>query len=1189
VLTLKLPPLRERADDVLLLADAFLARVCAEHGLEPKALSADARRRLAAHPWPGNVRELANVMERAALLVDGPTVGAGALVLEGTSASPAAPVAAPPAPARAASLDEAMAEHLRATLEQTGWNISRSAALLGISRNTLRARIERLGLQPPGVTPRKPARAPAPTRPGSAPTALRDVAPVAYTPRHLAERILTSRGALEGERKRVTVLFGDLADSSSLARRLGPEVMHELLDRLFRLALEEVHRYEGTINQFLGDGFMALFGAPLAIEHHERQALLAAAAIQRRLTDEVGELAPADTPPRLRMGLNTGTVVVGRIGDNLRMDYTAVGETTNVAARLQAQAEPGAIVLSQGTYERVRGFADVDSLGPVAVKGADDVVAYRLNGLRPSRSTLDAVPERALSRFVGRDHDLAGLHNALAHAEAGRGQAVGIVSEPGMGKSRLLLEFRQSLTGRRLTYLEGRCVSYGATIPYHPLLETLRTNCRIADTDLPEVAAGKVAAAVAEVGLEAGDTLPYLLHVLGLKEGTSRLGALGPETVKARTFEALRQLTLRGSRLRPVVLVVEDLHWIDRTSEEFLATLADSLPGARVLLVTTYRHGYTPGWMGRSYATQLALRALGESESLEILRSVVLEETLPPTVIGAILTRGEGNPLFVEELARTVRDREYISADLAIPNTLQGVLSARIDRLSEQSKELLQLASVLGREFPSRLLAALWGDPSTLTDRLQELVRLEFLYERTWGADPVYAFTHVLTRDAAYGSLLESHRRRYHGAAGHALEDLFADRLHEAVDLLAHHFGLSAEGEKAVDYALRAADKARRRWANAEALAYFEAALRRLDALPDTDVNRLRRIDGVLEQSEVRFALGEHAEHLQALESITALVGTSGDPRRRAAWHYWVGFLHGMTGSHPSLAIGHCQQAVHTARTGGITDIEAYAQSCLTQVLAFTGDLRQGIEVGEAAVAAFEARGESWWAGRTLGHLVPIANGLGEWERARAYGDKALAHACALDDRRLKIMALLRLASTLIQRGEAQEGLRLCDEATALGPGPFDAVGVQAVRGHALVKAGDFEVGTVLLEKALEWLDRSRLRYTRCQIGLWLAEGYIRGGARPKAELVLRSILDEAALLGYRHLEGVTHRLLAESLDGEDVSEHIEAAIALLRETGAQHELAKVRSRASRAKGAHGRSDEASSRGGPDPGTTQKA
>jgi DNA-binding NtrC family response regulator/class 3 adenylate cyclase/tetratricopeptide (TPR) repeat protein len=1175
VLTVRLPPLRERMEDVSVLAEALLSRACAQHGLEPKHLQADALRRLLGHDWPGNVRELANAMERAALLVEGATVNASALELDTADMDlPRGAGTSDPlfGAEHAPSLDEAMAEHMRATLERTDWDISRSAALLGISRKSLRARIERFGLAPGGGA--IPRRAPPASSASSSSqkgriakrehgpsrvSALRDAAPVAYTPRHLVERILTTRSTLEGEQKRLTVLFGDLADSTPLARRLGPEAMHTLLDQLFRMVLEEVHRYEGTVNQFLGDGFMALFGAPLAIEHHERQALLAATAIQRRLSAELPGICAPDGTPSFRIGVNTGTVVVGRIGDNLRMDYTAVGETTNVAARLQSMADRGAVLLSAATYDRARGFADVDPLGHVALKGVADVIAYRLTGLRPSRSTLMAVPDRPLSSFVGRDRELAALQEALRHAEAGRGQAVGILSEPGMGKSRLLLEFRQALTGSRLTYLEGHCLPYGASIPYHPLLEILRTNCRISDADAPEVVARKIAEAVVEVGMNVDEASPYLLNLVGLKEGSEHLESLGPEAVKARTFDALRELCLRGSVLRPIVFVVEDLHWVDRTSEEFLTTMVDTLTGTRALLVATYRHGYTPAWIGRSYATQLALRPLGESDSLGVVRSIVPSESLVPSVADAIVTRGEGNPLFLEELARSMRDRDDGHQQLEIPETLQGLLAARIDRLSDDAKRLLQIASVLGREFPARLLGALWESSASLGARLHDLTRLEFLYQRTWGDDPVYAFTHVLMRDAAYGSLLESRRREYHAAVGQALEAFHGERLGEVVELLAHHFDLSGDDEKAVDYALRAADKARRRWANAEAVRYFENARRHLERLSDSPVNSLRRIDAVLEQSEVRFALGQHTEQIHALETIRALVEGSADPARLASWHYWFGFLHSLTGSPPSLAIHHCHEALRVAKAAGSTDIEAYVESCLAQVSLFTGDLRAGLEVGERAVGAFEARGALWWAGRTLGHLSPIANGLGDWAQSLGYGHRALAHARAVDDRRLTIMATLRIASTLIQRGDPSGGLRCCIEAEGLDPGPFDSATVRAIRGYGLVRAGDVLAGTVLLKEVSAWLERSRLRYTQCQIALWLAEAYLRLGTPEPARAVITPALESSTALGYRYLEGVAHRLLGEALIPDPAADpHLEAALARLQTVDAQNELAKT-------------------------------
>ncbi|HSD28309.1 MAG TPA: adenylate/guanylate cyclase domain-containing protein, partial [Vicinamibacteria bacterium] len=366
---------------------------------------------------------------------------------------------------------------------------------------------------------------------GAGGTAPAEPAPAAYTPRHLAERILTSRSALEGERKSVTVLFCDLVGSTGLAERLGAERMHALVNAFFETALAEVHRYEGTVNQFLGDGFMALFGAPLAHEDHARRAALAALGVARALRDHPAVVAPGtEIPLTVRMGLHTGFVVVGAIGDNLRMDYTAIGDTTNLAARLQQLAEPGAILATEATWRLVEGYVRGERLGPVQVKGrSEPVVVVRLLGVGPRRSPLEGLDPQGLSHFVGRDRELETLLALFAAVEESRGQAVGIVGEPGVGKSRLLLEFRHRLADRRVTYLQGRCLSYGAAIPYVPMVDIVRANCGLADTDTPEAMAEKVRFGLQEVGMDPDAEGAYLLRLLGGKDTTGRLEALGAE------------------------------------------------------------------------------------------------------------------------------------------------------------------------------------------------------------------------------------------------------------------------------------------------------------------------------------------------------------------------------------------------------------------------------------------------------------------------------------------------------------------------------------------------------------------------------------------------------------------------------------------------------------------------------------
>jgi class 3 adenylate cyclase len=512
----------------------------------------------------------------------------------------------------------------------------------------------------------------------SAPTADQTRDPLSYTPRHLAEKILTSRSALEGARKQVTVLFCDLANSTPIAERIGPEAMHTLLNRFFEVALNEVHRYEGTINQFLGDGFMALFGAPLAHEDHARRAVLAALALQLTLQEaDVGKLYGEAC--QFRMGLNSGLVVVGSIGDNLRMDYSAIGDTTNLASRLQQQAEPGDILISESTSRLVQGTVRLEALAPVEVKGKTEPVSiYKVIGTLPRRSPIVVRGERQLSPFVGRVRELATLEAVFAQVETGSGQVVGIVAEAGGGKSRLLYEFRQRLTEKRVTYLEGRCLSYGRTIPYHPIIDVLRHHCGISENESPEAIIEKVHFVLHEVGMHAEDSAPYLLQLLGVKEGTESIAAFAPEAIRTQTFDTLKQMSLHSGQQQPLIVEIEDLHWIDQTSEAYVASLAESLPGAAILLLTTYRPGYRPPWLEKSYATQVSLPNLTPQHAVTVIHSTRQQQQLPQHLERVVIEKAEGNPFFLEELTHAVIEQGDLQKDVVVPDTIQGVLSARI-------------------------------------------------------------------------------------------------------------------------------------------------------------------------------------------------------------------------------------------------------------------------------------------------------------------------------------------------------------------------------------------------------------------------------------------------------------------------------------------------------------------------------
>lgn len=875
--------------------------------------------------------------------------------------------------------------------------------------------------------------------------------PESYTPRHLAEKILASRSAIEGERKPVTVLFCDVVSSTALAEQLGAEGMHGLLNRFFEAALSEVHRYEGTMNQFLGDGFMALFGAPLAHEDHARRAVLAALGLRRTLNEHPLEAEPGrPVPIQLRFGVHTGFVVVGAIGDNLRMDYTAIGDTTHLAARLQQLAEPGAIVVSDATARLIRGYLRLEPLGPVEVRGRSAPVAiYRVAGAGARRSPLEGLEERPLSSFVGRRRELRLLDDLIADVEAGRGQAVGIVGESGVGKSRLVLEFRRQVAERRITYLEGRCLSFGSAIPYGPVLDIVRTNCGLNEADAPETIIEKVQTALAELGLDHESAPPLLLHLLGVKDGADRLASLSPEVIKARTFETLRQMSVRGSRRRPLILSIEDLHWIDRTSEEYLASLVENLGGTPIMLLATYRPGYRPTWMEKSYATQISLARLASDDSLTIVRSVLPEVGLADPLATLILNKAEGNPFFLEELARAVGERSGSHAALAIPDTVHGVLTARIDRLAELPKRLLQTASILGREFSLRLLEAVWdGGPAGA--HLQELTHQEFLYERAAGDEVTYVFKHALTQDVAAATLLAARRRELHRRAGEALAVQYPDRVRELAPILAHYYYQAEAWPLACAHAARAAEAASGAYANREALERYDQAIAAAERAPLAPAERMRlyaaraRVHGVLSAFEPARADWETALRLAEAEGDVAMRATL------------LGELGMLWGGHKDYqqGLGLTQDAVRVAEAVGDRSVLAQALVKMGLMELNVAQMDESRRVLERALAIFGELGDERGRAETLDVLSMVAGIEGRGRESGEYADRALAAFRNLGDRTPEPSLLINRGFWMLYCGE-RAGEAVIRQGLAAA-GALGARSAEAFAHAALGEAGEF-------------------------------------------------------------------------------------------------------------------------------------
>src|SRR6516162_6956653 len=561
---------------------------------------------------------------------------------------------------------------------------------------------------------------PGPAPSASAPAGTPAPAPLTYTPPYLAEKILTSRSALEGERKQVTVLFADLKDSTELIRGLAPEAAQQLLDPALHHMMDAVHRFEGTVNQVLGDGIMALFGAPIAHEDHALRACYAALAMQaamRTYTEEVRRTQGLEL--RMRVGLNSGEVVVRAIGNDLHMDYSAVGETTVLAARMEQTATPGSIRLPPSTLGLVEGLVQVHALGPVPVKGLQDPVdVFELVGVTALRRRFQAAAVRGLTRFVGRQPELDALHQALVQAGAGHGQVVALMGEAGVGKSRLAYEFVHAHPTQGWRVLESASVSYGKATPYFPVIDLLRRYCHVEDQDDSRTVRAKVMGQVLTLDETLQDTIPVLLALLDVLPDDSPWRTLDPPQRRQRTLQGLKRILLRESQVQPLLLVFEDLHWIDAETQALLESLVESLPTARLLLLVNYRPEYQHGWGSKTFYTQLRLDPLPPASADALLRALLGEDPSLAPLAPLLIARTAGNPFFLEESVRTLVETGVLVGEpgayrltqalptVQVPATVQAVLAARIDRLPPEEKWLLQTAAVVGTEVPLPLLQA---------------------------------------------------------------------------------------------------------------------------------------------------------------------------------------------------------------------------------------------------------------------------------------------------------------------------------------------------------------------------------------------------------------------------------------------------------------------------------------------------
>jgi class 3 adenylate cyclase/tetratricopeptide (TPR) repeat protein len=836
--------------------------------------------------------------------------------------------------------------------------------------------------------------------------------PQTYTPKFLADKILTNRSSIEGERKLVTVFFADVANFTSLAEKLDPEDAHHIMDGTFQILMDNIHRYEGTINQFTGDGVMALFGAPVAHEDHAQRACHAALSIQSNLKEYGEKLKNTyNLDFLMRIGINSGPVVVGSIGDDLRMDYTAIGNTTNLASRMETMAEPGTILVSASTHRLARDFFQFESIGSVRIKGlTEPQEAYRLVKIGDVGTRIAASVAKGLTPFVGRKNSMATLVGVFEISRSGRGQVVGMVGEAGVGKSRLLLEFRNYLPDSEFTYLEGRCLHYGGSMSYLPVRDIIKSYFGIKDDDTESEIKDKLKNTIETLDESLSAGLAPLEELLTVTVDDEEFEALNPQQKRERTFEAIRDLFVRISRDKPLIIVVEDLHWIDGTSEEFLDYLIGSLGNSKIMLLLMYRQEYSHHWGNKSYYTQIGLSQLGTPSSIQLIQAILEGDEIAPEIKELILARASGNPLFIEEFTHMLLENGTIKceghcyfmadrvSDIDVPDTIQGLIAARIDRLEDNIKRTMQVASVIGRDFAYKILQSITGMNEELKSYLLNLQGLEFIYEKRLFPELEYIFKHALIQEVTYFSLLTARRKELHRKVGRAMEEQFGERLSEYSNIVGEHFLRGEDWEHAYIHLNRAGDDALRLYAHSEARTHFRNSLKALDNLDDTEKNIRRRVDTIIRLTVSSWLTDPADMSLERLNQAERLIASISDPEERspedalrlARVQFWIGRAYYQRGDMRE-ALGYYKQVLPVAQQAADEELLVIPTGAIGQALVVQGHLAKGSAMLGQAIPVFEkmSRWPQWIQAKSF-YGAAVA-GMGNWKQGLSEAQDALA------------------------------------------------------------------------------------------------------------------------------------------------------------------------------------------------------
>ncbi len=976
---------------------------------------------------------------------------------------------------------------------------------------------------------------------------------------------------LEGERKTVTALFADIKGSTELEQDLDPEEARAIVDPALKLMIDAVRRYDGYVVQSTGDGVFALFGAPVAHEDHPQRALYAAIRMQEELKRYAARSCVAGSLPiEARVGVNTGEVVVRSIATGEgHTEYTPIGHTTNLASRMQALAPTGSIAISEQTRKFVEGYFELKALGPIRVKGVSGPVnVYEVTGLGSLRTRLERSAGRGYTKFVGRQREMDAMKAAAEQARAGHGQIVAVMAEAGLGKSRLMFEFKAT-TAAVWTVIEAFSASHGKSSSYFPVIELLHSYFKIAPHDGQRIRREKIAGRIATLDRTLERAIPYLYSLLGIAEASDPLTQMDGQSKKRRTLDAIKRLLLRESLERPVMVIFEDLHWIDAETQELLNLLADSIATARVLLLVNYRPEYTHSWGNKTYCTQIRLDALGGETAYKMLGSILGEgkDLLPLKRL--IIDRTEGNPFFMEEIAQALFEEGALvrngavklakpMCEVKVPATVQAVLASRIDRLPPAEKDLLQTVAVIGKEFSLRLTAAIAENPE-LEQMLADLETAEFIYEQPAAGDVEYTFKHALTQQVAYEAILRERRKVLHQRVGSAIETLYAASIDDHLSALAHHYTRAANAENAVKYLRMAAAQSAKRSALHEAERLLEQARSFLPALPANS----ERLEAEL---AVELSLG------------SVMIGTKGwsAPQREQSFLRAQQLCEELSDRNQLIRVlvnlsqtciqqcrmrearEYAERCVALSEQQGDIGLLLMARNTLGEVLARCGKLRAAREHLRGALELFDSHRHAYLES-VFGvdprvmlslFLAPVEQLMGFWDRAREESETAMRRARAQTDRFSLGVAVINASTLARLAGDPTAAFELAEDylkaAREIGSEQGIAFSL-GMLGAALLKLGRSNEAILALNDGIQRYRATGGLASQERWLLPLAEAYALEGRTDEALGMVSDMLGTARRTGHLMYEPMLLQARGEFLL-EGLSPDRQGAEAALRQ-----------------------------------------